>query len=409
MSTKHLYERGRDEALQNRVLTSRGWVSLLVLFASFLLFDGFYVAALDSSQHHKPLAINESRQESICPPTVSYGETIQCSIDVPGEVDAYGFSANAGDVILARMSANQCCNYREIGLYEPGGGLIVTELGYTRVEITQTLSAPGDYTLTTGFEGGSGGSLTGEYELHLQRLNGPGNAAPIAYGQTITGTVDLAAEYEAHSFSADGGDVILARMSSGQCCNGREIRLHGPSGALMISNVGYTRVEITQTISSPGNYTLLTGFEGGSGGSLTGEYELHLQRLNGPGNAVPIAHGQTIPGVIDYAAEFDAYSFSANAGDEISARMSSSQCCNRREIRLYGSEGELLASELDYASVEMTHSFSTTGNYSLLVSFNGGSGGSLTGNYDLSLTCLVLPCGAQPVHKIHLPLICHEH
>jgi hypothetical protein len=211
-------------------------------------------------------------------------------------------------------------------------------------------------------------------------------------------------EYRAHAFSADSGDVILARMHSAQCCNGREIRLYGPDGHLLLSEVGYRRVEITQTIPIAGEYTLLTGFEGGSGGSLTGDYNLHLQRLNGPANAVPIAHGQTVAGVIDFASEFDAYTFPATAGDEILSTMSSNQCCNRREIRLYGSEGGLLASELGYTSVEVSHPFSSTGEYLLLVSFNGGSAGSLTGSYSLSLTCLVLPCGAQSVHEVYLPL-----
>ena len=158
-------------------------------------------------------------------------------------------------------------------------------------------------------------------------------------------------------------------------------------------------------LALPREYTLLTAFEGGSGGSLTGDYSLHLQRLNGPANAVPIAHGQTLAGVLDFASEFGAYTFPANAGDEILSTMSSNQCCNRREIRLYGSEGGLLASELGYTSVELGQIFSTTGEYLLLVSFSGGSGGSLTGAYDLSLTCLVLPCGAQLSYETYLPVI----
>jgi len=35
--------------------------------------------------------------------------------------------------------------------------------------------------------GDNGGTDTADYVLHLQRLNGPANARPIAYGQIVTG------------------------------------------------------------------------------------------------------------------------------------------------------------------------------------------------------------------------------
>ena len=382
-----------------QTLSVAGNYTLLVTFASGS--GGSYTGDYE-------LHLQKLNGPSSATPIV-YGQSLTDTIDLAAEFEAHTFSASSGDVILARMSSGQCCNGREIRLYGPDGNLLISEVDYTRVEITQTLTLPGSYTFLVGFEGGSSGSLTGEYELHLQKLNGPGSATPIVYGQSLTDTIDLAAEYEAHTFSASSGDVILARMSSGQCCNSREIRLYGPDGNLLISEVDYARVEITQTLTLPGSYTFLVGFEGGSSGSLTGEYELHLQRLNGPGNAVPVAHGQTVTGTIDLAAEFGAHTFSASGGDEISARMSATQCCNGREIRLYGSDGALLVTNLGYKAVEISHTFSMTGTHTLLVSFSGGSGGSLTGSYDLSLTCLVLPCGAQSVHEVYFPSIYSSH
>ena len=101
--------------------------------------------------------------------TINFGETITGSIDAPAEMDTYTFTAEAGDVILLGMSRASGSLWPEIRLFDPDAALLRAESSTTHVEITNTLPAPGTYTVLVS--DGFNGTLTGDYNLYLQSLS----------------------------------------------------------------------------------------------------------------------------------------------------------------------------------------------------------------------------------------------
>ncbi len=317
---------------------------------------------------------------------IAYGQTVAGTIVTPGQVVSYTFSVAAGDVVLVRLSADACRLVPSIGLYAPDGTLLASGWDYCHTEITRTLSAGGSYALAVADRGGA---QTGGYNLHLQRLNGPESATPLRYGQTLTGTITLTAQWRAYTFTAGPGDVILAGASADGCCLVQSLRLYASDGRLLGSAGSYYRAEITHSLSA-GSYTLLVGDKDGT---QTGSYSLHLQRLNGPGEATALRYGQTLIGTIALAAQMDAYTFTASAGDAILVRMAAGMRLDPG-IRLYASDGRLLASGWDYGHTEITQTLSAAGNYTLLV---GDRNGARTGSYSLHLQRLNGPGNATPL------------
>ena len=105
------------------------------------------------------------------------------------------------------------------------------------------------------------------------------------------------------------------------------------------------------TLTSTGTYTILA-YDSYSG-TNTGDYYLHLQRLNNPGNATPIDFGQTLSGSIITPAEMDTYTFSASAGDRVLVRMSKASGDLWPGVRIYSPDGTKLCEAYSSATAEI--------------------------------------------------------
>jgi len=215
--------------------------------------------------------------------SIEFGETKSEYINSTAEMDTFTFSANAGDRILIRMDSGWV-NGPEIRLFAPNGTLIYHAPGYvagynTYVSEITTESLPdsGVYTILAG---DNAGDNTGKYGLYLQRLNNPGNATPIGFGETKSSFINSTAEMDTYTFSTCSGDKILIRMDS-DWLNGPEIRLLAPDGTLIYYAPGYVAgyntyvSEITtESLPDSGFYTILAG---DNAGDNTGKYGLFLQ------------------------------------------------------------------------------------------------------------------------------------
>ena len=208
----------------------------------------------------------------------NFGETMSGSINAPAETDTYTFTANAGDTILLGISRVSGDLWPEIRLYDPDGNLLGAESSSHHVEVTKTLSIVGTYTVLVS--DGFNGTRTGDYNLYLQRLNNPGNALPLSFGQTVSGTIAIPAEMDTYTFPADAGDVILLGMSRVSGDLWQEIRLYDPDGNLLGAESSSHHVEVTKTLSIAGTYTVLVS--DGFNGTLTGDYSISLQKLPSP-------------------------------------------------------------------------------------------------------------------------------
>jgi len=325
---------------------------------------------------------------------ITFGETLTGSIVASGEVDTYTFSAAVGDRVLVSMAVASGAMTPEIRLYNPAGQLICSAYSYAGSAAgfeDCSLSVAGTYTLLANDYGLTD---TGSYGLHLQRLNNPGNATALAFGQTLQATIGAVGEKDAYTFAASVGDRVLVSMAVASGAMTPEIRLYNPAGQLICSAYSYAGSAAgfeDCSLSVAGIYTLLTNDYGLTD---TGSYGLHLQRLNNPGNATALAFGQTLQATIGAVGEKDAYTFSAGVGDRVLVSMAVASGAMTPEIRLYNPAGQLICAAYSYAGSAAGFedcSLSVAGTYTLLTNDYGLTD---TGSYGLHLQRLNNPGNA---------------
>lgn len=351
---------------------------------------------------------------------LSFGHTAGGMIAQAAEMDAFTFSAEEGDVILTRVSADPDSGdlWPEVRLYDPSGELLNRKHDPSHAEFTTNLPAKyyaflpvvlrarrivaaeepgtalgvsyeatrsGTYTVLVG--DGFNGILTGPYGLYVQRLNGPGNTGALSFGEVHSSTILQAAEMDTYTFAGSAGDRVLVGISRVSGDLHSEIRLYDPTGSLINTAKDATHAEATSSLSVTGTYTLLVG--DGFWASGTGEYNLYLQRLNDPENATSLSFGNTVSGTILEAAEMDTYTFSAVGGDQVRVELSRASGSSLwPEVRLYDPGGALIHADSDSVSAELIQTLSTDGTYTVLCA--GGLNATSTGAYDLRLEKLSL-------------------
>jgi hypothetical protein len=224
---------------------------------------------------------------AICPPSLAFGETIQCSIATPGESDSYTFTADAGDTLLVRMSRASGNVWPGIRVFL-GTTLLCEATGLTTTEIPDC-SLPGAGTYTIRAYDAFNNTFTGDYYLYLQRLNHPANAIPITLGQTISGTIGTPAEEDSYTFTVASNDSVLVRMvrSSGNVWPGIKIF----SGITQLCQASDLAIAVITNCILPGAGTYTIQAYDAFDGTFTGDYSLYLQSLTDPGNSVLLTLG----------------------------------------------------------------------------------------------------------------------
>jgi len=330
----------------------------------------------------------------VCPPTIGFGETIECSIASGAETHVYTFVADASDKVLARMAVSSGTLDPQIEIRKDGTLLCSAYYPFEGAAEIDACDLPTGGTHTV-LVGDYGATETGDYFLHLQRLNNPGNASALSFGETTSGTIGDPTHMNAYTFDADAGDKVLARMATSSGELDPEVRLYGPDGTLLCSDYypfGGAAEIPTCDLPTSGPHTVLVG---DYGATETGDYFLHLQRLNNPGNAAAISCGETKSDTIGDPAHMNAYTFVGDAGDSVRVTMSVTSGELDPEVRLYGPDGTLLcsdyypfggAAEIDACDLV------PGGTHTILASDYGATE---TGDYDLYLACLTPGAAAQ--------------
>jgi hypothetical protein len=353
-----------------------------------------------------------AQAQSLPAATITFGTTTSGSISTPGEIDTYTFSANTGDMILIGMSRVSGSLWQRLRLYDPDGKLLRDISSPVHVEISQilpdrfyvflplitkdsvggagaassevpairiTATIPGTYTIlaSDGFDG----TLTGSYNIFLQKLNPPASATAVSFSQTVAGAINQPAEMDAFTFPANANDKVIIGMSRVSGNLWQKIRLYDPSGTLLNENSSPVHAEMAYPIPVTGTYAILVG--DGFDGTLTGSYNIFVQRTNNPANATAISFGQTQPGSINLPAEMDAFTFSGNANANIQVTMTRVSGSLWQQIRIYDPSGNLLGENSAPTQAQLTRSLPATGIYTILAS--DGFDGTLTGNFNVTL------------------------
>ena len=325
---------------------------------------------------------------------IAYGETVAGTITPDGELDTFVFNAALGDEVLVRMSSLTTFFGATFRVYRPDGSLLCSKTRGNKglIEDTCIIDAAGLHAIVLSDDAGT---EDGNYNVAIQKLNGPGNTTPIAYGETVAGTITTAGELDTFVFNAALGDEVLVRMSSLTTFFGATFRVYRPDGSLLCSKTRGNEglIEETCIIDAAGLHAIVLSDDAGT---EDGNYNVAIQKLNGPGNTTPIAYGETVAGTITTAGELDTFVFNAALGDEVLVRMSSLTTFFGATFRVYRPDGSLLCSETrgNEGLIEETCIIDAAGLHAIVLSDDAGT---RVGNYNVAIQKLNGPGNTTPI------------
>ena len=198
---------------QQRVTNRKFITSSLLIALSILLSlikPSISRSAVPATEHPSQQASFLSIQSmttAVCPSTVNFGEAIECSIETGGERDTYTFTAAANDRVMIRMIRTSGTFEPEFKVYDPNGTEVCGNYGAPVTGRTCQLAYNGTYTLLA-FESFNR-TNAGNYTLYLQRLNNPGSAQPINFGQTLAGMIAAGGEFDTYTLTLRNTSRVL--------------------------------------------------------------------------------------------------------------------------------------------------------------------------------------------------------
>ena len=316
-----------------------------------------------------------------------------------GALDRWTFTANAGENITVRFGSTDF--QVRLELFGPDGASLGLVFGQDAAipnpgqTTTFTLTKSGAYTvMVSSYSGRS----TGSYHLSFAQPSQPWTLAPVplANGGANDGTLTLGA-LDRWTFTANAGDNIALRFGSIDF-QGR-VELFGPDGTSWALAFGQDAAipaawGPTFTVTNSGAYTVMVS---SYSGRSTGSYRLSFAQPSQPWTLapVPLANGGANDGTLALAA-LDRWTFTANAGDNITVRFGSTDFQGRME--LFGPDGTSLGLCLGAdASIpnaaQSTYTVPQSGAYTVMVSSYSGSS---AGSYRLSFAQPSRPWDAAP-------------
>lgn len=313
---------------------------------------------------------------------ITYGQTLAGSFSPGGDADTYTFDGLDGDEIFAMNTVLTQQMDPIIDLFDSQGNYLATHTHHQEAIIRDSLTADETYILIVR-ESNAGN--TGGYGVHLQRLNGPVGATPIAYGQTIAGSFSPGGDADAFTFNGLDGERIFAMNTALTQQMDPIIDLYDSQGNLLASHISATEAILRYTLTSDETYLLIVreSHRGDTGG-----YGIHLQRLNDPVGATSIAYSQTLTGSLSPGGDADAFTFNGLDGEEIFAMNTAVPTQMDPILDLYDAQGNLLNSQTSATEAIIRDSLTADETYLLLVreSHRGE-----TGAYGLTLHRLTNP------------------
>jgi uncharacterized repeat protein (TIGR01451 family) len=362
-------------------------------------------ALVEGNEDDPDPADNEATEQTtveprLCPAELGFGETIECSIQAPGEVDELRFTvASAPTRVLVRMTSDAGSpvdpRVRVLGATAPCASSRGTP---GTVEVQCTIGAPGTHTIAVE---DADRNETGGYWLHLQRLSNPlgaANCTTLRYGDTPPGSIDARAETDCFDVTVTVPVTVLVRMTTEPGAPiDPQARVFTPAGGALplcaTSRGGPGTIEIQCSLTAPGTHSIIVN---DVNSDETGGYDVHLQRLSNPGvapNCTPIDVADTLPGSIDERAGTDCFTHTTVAPTTVLLRLTTAPGSPvDPQARMFAPSGAPLAacasSRGGPGTIEIQCSLTLPGTHTIIVNdVNGDEAGA----YDLHLQRLDNP------------------
>jgi hypothetical protein len=322
-----------------------------------------------------------------------------------GDLDAWTFTANAGENVILRVGQLSTTNYFNpwLRLYGPDGALIQegVEAGAVAVEIAITTTNSGTFTVVVADGTYTGVYGTGTYELHYLKVPGdfvvpPGDeGGPMVNGGNYDGTITVG-DLDAWTFTANVGDNVLLRVGQLSAASyfNPWLRLYGPDGTLITQGTaaGDIAEEIPFTATNSGTFTVVVADGTYTGVYGTGTYELHYLKVPGSFSVPSGDEGGTMVDGGNYdgtitVGDLDAWTFTANAGENVLLRVGQLSAASYFSpwLRLYGPDGALIQEGVEAGAVGEEIAITTTnsGTFTVVVADGTYTGVYGTGTYEL--------------------------
>jgi YD repeat-containing protein len=298
-----------------------------------------------------------------CGSNPGQGQSVNGLVSGPVPFNSYVFSASAGDTLLLRSASFTSGFSANIDLYDTAGKPLGSG---TSAIAPPVLTASGRYTAIVG---ASAVRSAGNYAFSWQLLNSP-VAPALQCGQTVSGALGSAGQFWYYTINANDGDLVKLLLTRLPSTLNAQVELYDPAGGLQMKSTG----DIVRKVSA-GNYLVLVS--PASSVAESGGFALALQKPNNPCSPGALACGQTILQPLTTAGQLDAYSISANAGDQLTIQVTTRQGNYAPVTELYDRAS---ANNLPVAGspggATLTANITSTSQYTLTVHDRGGNTGS---------------------------------
>jgi hypothetical protein len=353
-----------------------------------------------------------SRGPAFAQGAMTNGDNHTGSISAPGQVDAWTFTAVAGDAIslsIGEVGENSAF-WPWIRLFAPNGAQLGSNWGQLAATIGVTGAATGTYTVWVA-SADSGNDDTGDYQLTLARtpaafvVPAGDQGGAMTNGENHPGTIHRA-DLDQWTFTANAGDAISVSIGEvgANSAFWPWIRLRAPNGAQLGSNWGQLAAQLNVSATLTGTYTVVVA-SADSGNQEVGDYLLTLALTPGafvvpPGDeGGPMTNGANHPGTV-HRADLDQWTFTANAGDAISVSIGEvgTNTPFWPWIRVRAPNGAQLGNNWGQLAATIDVTATLNGTYTVVVG-SADSGNQEVGDYLLTLArtpgAFVVPPGDQ--------------
>jgi hypothetical protein len=201
--------------------------------------------------------------------SISIGELVSGSIDTPGAVKQYQFSATAGQVVFFDLQQLSSSNDVDFRLQDPNGATVFASTVHpANVGLGDrgplVLDLAGTYTLVVDPQG----DATSSFQFKLWNVPAT-TSTSISVGDVVADSIDTPGAVNQYQFSAAAGQVIYFDLQQLTSSIDVDFRLQDPNGATVFaSTVHPANLNLGDrgplTLSVTGTYTLIIDGQGDS-------------------------------------------------------------------------------------------------------------------------------------------------
>ncbi len=217
----------------------------------YVLIDDYYLAAPGTYEWTLQRWGRSGQAQGI-----TLGSAYDGDLTTPIEADVYSFEAAQNDQIILRAQRSAGDMSMRIQVHDAAGNRVCYDAGTAQALVEPcTVASAGVYSVMIDDYYVAN---TGAYTLHTQRINNPGGARALGFGQPASDGLDKIAALDTYSFEAAQNDVVSLTAARTAGSFSPRLRVYNTGGTLVCSDSGTTQAAINRcALSAAGRYTVI--------------------------------------------------------------------------------------------------------------------------------------------------------